>query len=62
MKITLELYTDQSCYDAAAPHSSLWVMKVDGVELVKNNIVTLEIAHKVVGKLLEIEELINSDE
>lgn len=58
MKVTLELYDDQSCYDAAVSGSSVWIIKLNGQELAKHAIVNLETAHKIVGKLLDIEDLI----
>jgi len=58
MKITLELWEDQSQITDDT-NSSLWLMKLNGEDFPpsKYALMTLETAHKIVGKLLEIEEL-----
>jgi len=62
MKITLELWDDQSLIDDNT-NSSLWVMKLNEKDFPanKDSLMTLETAHKIVGKLLEIEELAADD-
>ena len=60
MKITLELYDDP--YGSDEPinvKSNMWVMKLNGLEFPegKNSLMTLPVAHRIVNKLLEIEEL-----
>jgi hypothetical protein len=62
MKITLTLWDDQSCISDEI-ESSLWVMKLNGKDFPpnKDSLMTLETAHKIVGKLLEIEELAADD-
>lgn len=59
MKITLELWSNHQSLINDNTNSSLWVMKLDGLEFPdeKNSLMTLETAHKIVGKLLDIEEL-----
>ena len=60
MKITLELFDDQSDYDPDDIETSQWIMKADGAEIVRHSIVTLDVAHKAVGKIIDIEEMINN--
>jgi hypothetical protein len=63
MKITLELHDDQAMITDKT-ESSLWVMKLNGLEFPegKNSLMTLDIAHRIVNKLLEIEEIAYNDE
>jgi hypothetical protein len=63
MKITLELHDDQ-CDLTDEANSSLWVMKLNGLEFPegKNSLMTLPVAHRIVNKLLEIEEIAYNDE
>jgi hypothetical protein len=63
MKITLELWDDQSLIDDNI-NSSLWVMKLDKLEFPegKNSLMTLPVAHRIVNKLLEIEEIAYNDD
>ena len=61
MNITLELYDDQGCYDPEVTESSMWVMKVNGEPIAKYNTMSLARAHKIVGKLIDIEDLINDE-
>jgi hypothetical protein len=63
MKITLELWDDQNRISDDI-ESSMWVMKLNGLEFPegKNSLMTLDIAHKIVNKLLEIEEIAYNDE
>jgi hypothetical protein len=63
MNITLELWDDQ-CTITDKTESSLWVMKLNGLEFPegKNSLMTLDIAHKIVNKLMEIEEIAYNDE
>jgi len=63
MKITLELWDDQSDIDDNI-ESSMWVMKLNGTEFPegKNSLMTLDAAHRIVNKLLEIEEIAYQDE
>ena len=63
MNITLELWDDQ-CTITDDANSSLWVMKLNGKEFPegKNSLMTLDVAHKIVNKLLEIEEIAYNDE
>jgi hypothetical protein len=58
MKITLELWDDQSDSNEET-NSSLWIMKLNGAEFPegKNSLMTLNVAHKIVTKLIEIEEI-----
>jgi hypothetical protein len=58
MKITLELWDDQT-ESTDEPNSSLWIMKLNGVDFPegKNSLMTLDVAHKIVTKLMEIEEI-----
>jgi hypothetical protein len=58
MKITLELWDDQ-IESTEEPNSSLWIMKLNGVDFPegKNSLMTLDVAHKIVTKLMEIEEI-----
>jgi len=58
MKITLELWDDQT-ESTEEPNSSLWIMKLNGVDFPegKNSLMTLDVAHKIVTKLMEIEEI-----
>jgi len=59
MRITLELIDDQSDYDADALDSSIWLIKLNGLPIQEHAYVTLKGAHKIVGKLMDIEELLN---
>jgi hypothetical protein len=63
MKITLELWDDQSEISDDIK-TSMWVMKLNGEEFPegKNSLVTLPVAHRIVNKLLEIEEIAYQDE
>ena len=63
MNITLELFDDQSTITDDT-NSSFWVMKLNGLEFPegKNSLMTLDIAHRIVNKLLEIEEIAYNDE
>jgi hypothetical protein len=63
MNITLELHDDQ-CDITDEIDSSLWVMKLNGFEFPegKNSLMTLPVAHRIVNKLLEIEEIAYNDE
>jgi hypothetical protein len=62
MNITLELYDDQGYYDSEVTESSMWVMKVNGEPMpLTDNIMSLPTAHKIVGKLIDIEDLINDE-
>ena len=63
MKITLELWQDQSDIDDII-ETSMWVMKLNGVEFPegKNSLMTLPVAHRIVNKLLEIEEIAYNDD
>jgi len=58
MNITLELWDDQT-ESTDEPNSSLWIMKLNGVDFPegKNSLMTLDVAHKIVTKLMEIEEI-----
>jgi hypothetical protein len=58
MKITLELWDDQT-EKTEEPNSSLWIMKLNGVDFPegKNSLMTLDVAHKIVTKLMEIEDI-----
>ena len=58
MKITLELWDDQT-ESTEEFNSSLWIMKLNGVDFPegKNSLMTLDVAHKIVTKLMEIEEI-----
>jgi len=58
MKITLTLWDDQT-ESTEEPNSSLWIMKLNGVDFPegKNSLMTLDVAHKIVTKLMEIEEI-----
>jgi hypothetical protein len=58
MKITLELWSDQTL-TTEEPNSSLWIMKLNGVDFPegKNSLMPLDVAHKIVIKLMEIEEI-----
>jgi hypothetical protein len=62
MKITLTLWDDQDCITEET-NSSLWVMKLNGVDFPpnKDSLMTLPVAHKIVNKLLEIEEIAYND-
>jgi hypothetical protein len=62
MKITLELWDDQSDINDSI-ETSMWIMKLNGKEFPegKNSLMTLLVAHKIVVKLLEIEELAADD-
>jgi DNA-directed RNA polymerase specialized sigma24 family protein len=62
MKITLELWDDQSDIDDDT-ETSTWIMKLNGQEFPegKNCLMSLLVAHKIVVKLLEIEELAADD-
>jgi hypothetical protein len=63
MKITLELHDDQ-CDLTDEINSSLWVMKLNGEEFPegKNSLMTLPVAHRIVNKLMDIEEIAYQDE
>jgi len=63
MNITLELWDDQT-ESTDEPNSSLWIMKLNGVDFPegKNSLMTLDVAHKIVTKLMEIEEIAYQDE
>jgi hypothetical protein len=63
MNITLELWDDQSEIGDDIK-TSMWVMKLNGKEFPegKNSLMTLDIAHRIVNKLLEIEEIAYNDE
>lgn len=63
MNITLELWDDQSEIGSDIK-TSMWVMKLNGKEFPerKNSLMTLDIAHQIVNKLLEIEEIAYNDE
>lgn len=63
MNITLELHDDQAMITDKT-ESSLWVMKLNGIQFPenKNCLMTLDVAHKIVSKLLEIEEIAYNDE
>jgi hypothetical protein len=58
MKITLELHDDQ-CDLNDEIDSSLWVMKLNGLEFPegKNSLMNLTLAHRIVNKLMDIEEI-----
>jgi hypothetical protein len=58
MKITLELWDDQSDIDDTI-ETSMWIMKLNGVEFPegKNSLMTLPCAHRIVNKILEAEEI-----
>jgi len=62
MKITLTLWDDQTCITEET-NSSLWVLSLNGKDFPpnKDSLMTLETAHKIVGKLLEIEKLAADD-
>jgi hypothetical protein len=61
MKITLELWCDQS-YITDEIDSSMWIMKLNDKEFpAGRSIMDLPMAHKVVNKLMEIEEITNID-
>lgn len=63
MNITLELWDDQSDIGDDIK-TSMWVMKLNGKEFPneKNSLMTLDVAHQIVNKLLEIEEIAYNDE
>jgi glycine cleavage system H lipoate-binding protein len=63
MKITLELWDDQSEINDDI-ESSMWIMKLNGVDFPegKNSLMTLDAAHRIVNKLLDIEEIAYQDE
>ena len=58
MNITLQLWDDQGAITDKT-ESSLWVMKLNGQEFPagKNCLMTLDTAHIIANKLLEIEEI-----
>jgi len=62
MKITLTLWDDQTCITEET-NSSLWVMSLNGKDFPpnKDSLMTLPVAHRIVNKLLEIEELAADD-
>jgi hypothetical protein len=62
MNITLELWDDQT-ESTEEPNSSLWIMKLNGVDFPegKNSLMTLDVAHKIVTKLMEIEEIVYNE-
>ena len=59
MKITLELWDDQSSLNEDID-TSMWIFKLDGKEFPNenNSLMSLSVAHKVVGKLCDIEEMV----
>lgn len=58
MKITLELWDNQDCITDNV-NSSMWEFKLNGHPFpnADSNIVNLEAAHKIVDKLIQIEEM-----
>ena len=60
MKITLELWDDQSGMDDNID-TSMWIFKIEGKEFPdkRSSLMTLSTAHKIVNKLCEIEEMVN---
>ena len=60
MKITLELWDDQSGLSDDID-TSAWIFKVDGKEFPDENssVMSLSIAHKIVNKLCDIEEMVH---
>jgi hypothetical protein len=62
MNITLELWDDQSEIGDDIK-TSMWVMKLNEKMFPseKDSLMTLDVAHKIVNKLLEIEELAYND-
>ena len=62
MNITLELWCDQSCITDEI-NSSMWILKLDGKEFPTNNtsVMDLVMAHEIIVKLMEIEEIANND-
>ena len=60
MKITLELWDDQSGMDDDID-TSMWIFKIEGKEFPdkRSSLMTLSTAHKIVNKLCEIEEMVN---
>jgi hypothetical protein len=60
MKITLELWDDQSGMDDNID-TSMWIFKIEGKDFPnkRSSLMTLSIAHKIVNKLCEIEEMVN---
>lgn len=60
MKITLELWDDQSEMNDDID-TSMWILKIDGKDFPDKNssLMTLSIAHKIVNKLCEIEEIVH---
>ena len=63
MNITLELWNDQ-CTITDDTNSSFWIMKLNGKEFPsgENSLMTLDVAHKIVNKLLDIEEIAYKDD
>lgn len=59
MKITLELWHDQGCCITNETNSSMWEFKLNGRPFPNSDssIVNLEAAHKIVDKLIQIEEM-----
>lgn len=63
MNITLELWCDQSCITDEI-NSSMWILKLDEKEFPTKDtsVMDLMMAHKIIVKLMEIEEMANNDE
>ena len=60
MKITLELWDDQSDFNVHEIDTSTWILKVNGTEFPKNggpSLMDLPTAHKVIAHLLIAEEI-----
>jgi hypothetical protein len=62
MKITLELWCDQSCITDEI-NSSMWILKLNGEEFPTKNtsVMDLMMAHEIIVKLMQIEEIANND-
>jgi hypothetical protein len=63
MNITLELWCDQSCITDEI-NSSMWILKLNGGEFPTKDtsVMDLMMAHKIIVKLMEIEEITYIDE
>ena len=63
MNITLELWCDQSCITDEI-NSLMWILKLDGKEFPTNitSVMDLVTAHKIIVKLMEIEEIAHNEE
>jgi hypothetical protein len=60
MKITLELWDDQSGADEKEFGSTMWQMKLNGHEIFQ--LMTLKQAHIAANKIMDVEDMIHKGE